>query len=25
MFKHFGRLMEKLKRIKMGFLELGPP
>jgi 23S rRNA pseudouridine2605 synthase len=24
MFKHFGRLVEKLKRIKIGFLELGP-
>src|SRR5438309_7162898 len=23
MFKHFGRLVEKLKRIKIGFLELG--
>lgn len=23
MFKHFGRLVEKLKRIKVGFLELG--
>jgi 23S rRNA pseudouridine2605 synthase len=24
MFKHFGRLVEKLKRIRIGFLELGP-
>jgi len=24
MFKHFGRLVEKLKRVKIGFLELGP-
>jgi pseudouridine synthase len=24
MFKHFGRLVEKLKRTKIGFLELGP-
>ena len=24
MFKHLGRLVEKLKRIKIGFLELGP-
>jgi 23S rRNA pseudouridine2605 synthase len=24
MFKHFGRLVEKLKRIQIGFLELGP-
>lgn len=24
MFKHFGRHVEKLKRIKIGFLELGP-
>jgi len=24
MFKHFGRLVEKLKRIKIGFLDLGP-
>jgi 23S rRNA pseudouridine2605 synthase len=23
MFKHFGRLVEKLKRVKIGFLELG--
>jgi 23S rRNA pseudouridine2605 synthase len=24
MFKHFGRLVEKLKRIRIGFLDLGP-
>jgi 23S rRNA pseudouridine2605 synthase len=24
MFKHFGRLVEKLRRVKVGFLELGP-
>ena len=24
MFKHFGRLVEKLKRVKIGFLELAP-
>ena len=24
MFKHFGRFVEKLKRVKIGFLELGP-
>jgi len=24
MFKHFGRLVEKLKRVRIGFLELGP-
>ena len=24
MFRHFGRLVEKLKRVKIGFLELGP-
>ncbi len=24
MFKHFGRLVEKIKRVKIGFLELGP-
>jgi pseudouridine synthase len=24
MFKHFGRLVEKLKRVKIGPLELGP-
>lgn len=24
MFRHFGRLVEKLRRIKIGFLELGP-
>jgi len=24
MFKHFGRLVEKLRRMKVGFLELGP-
>jgi len=24
MFKHFGRLVEKLKRVQIGFLELGP-
>jgi 23S rRNA pseudouridine2605 synthase len=24
MFKHFGRLVEKLKRVKIGYLELGP-
>jgi 23S rRNA pseudouridine2605 synthase len=24
MFNHFGRLVEKLKRVKIGFLELGP-
>jgi 23S rRNA pseudouridine2605 synthase len=24
MFKHFGRLVEKLKRVKIGFLDLGP-
>jgi 23S rRNA pseudouridine2605 synthase len=24
MFKHFGRLVEKLKRVRVGFLELGP-
>ncbi len=24
MFKHLGRLVEKLKRVKVGFLELGP-
>ena len=24
MFKHFGHLVEKLKRVKIGFLELGP-
>jgi len=24
MFKHFGRLVEKLRRVKIGFLELGP-
>lgn len=24
MFKHLGRLVEKLKRVKIGFLELGP-
>jgi 23S rRNA pseudouridine2605 synthase len=24
MFKHFGRLVEKLKRIRIGFLEIGP-
>ncbi len=23
MFKHFGRLVEKLKRVKIAFLELG--
>jgi len=23
MFKHFGKLVEKLKRVKIGFLELG--
>jgi 23S rRNA pseudouridine2605 synthase len=23
MFKHFGRLVEKIKRVKIGFLELG--
>jgi 23S rRNA pseudouridine2605 synthase len=23
MFKHFGRLVEKLKRVRIGFLELG--
>ena len=23
MFKHFGRLVEKLKRIRIGFLDLG--
>jgi 23S rRNA pseudouridine2605 synthase len=23
MFKHFGRLVEKLKRVKIGFLDLG--
>ena len=23
MFKHFGRLVEKLRRVKIGFLELG--
>ena len=23
MFKHFGHLVEKLKRVKIGFLELG--
>jgi pseudouridine synthase len=24
MFRHFGRLVEKLRRVKIGFLELGP-
>jgi 23S rRNA pseudouridine2605 synthase len=24
MFKHFGRLVEKLKRLRVGFLEMGP-
>ncbi len=24
MFKHFGRLVEKLRRVRIGFLELGP-
>jgi 23S rRNA pseudouridine2605 synthase len=24
MFKHFGRLVEKLKRVRIGFLDLGP-
>jgi 23S rRNA pseudouridine2605 synthase len=24
MFKHFRRLVEKLRRVKIGFLELGP-
>ncbi len=24
MFRHFGRLVEKLKRVKIGFLDLGP-
>jgi 23S rRNA pseudouridine2605 synthase len=24
MFKHFGVMVEKLKRVKIGFLELGP-
>ena len=24
MFKHFGKMVEKLKRVKIGFLELGP-
>jgi 23S rRNA pseudouridine2605 synthase len=24
MFKHFGKLVEKLRRVKIGFLELGP-
>ena len=24
MFKHFGRLVEKLKRVRIGPLELGP-
>lgn len=24
MFRHFGRLVEKLKRVRIGFLELGP-
>lgn len=24
MFKHYGRLVEKLRRVKIGFLELGP-
>jgi 23S rRNA pseudouridine2605 synthase len=24
MFKHFGRLVEKLRRVKIGFLEMGP-
>lgn len=24
MFKHFGRLVEKLRRVKVGFLDLGP-
>jgi len=24
MFKHFGRMVEKLKRVKIGFLEMGP-
>ncbi len=24
MFKHFGKLVEKLRRVKVGFLELGP-
>jgi 23S rRNA pseudouridine2605 synthase len=23
MFRHFGRLVEKLRRVKIGFLELG--
>jgi 23S rRNA pseudouridine2605 synthase len=23
MFKHFGRLVEKLKRVQIGFLEMG--
>ena len=23
MFKHFGRLVEKLRRVRIGFLELG--
>jgi 23S rRNA pseudouridine2605 synthase len=23
MFKHFGRLVEKLKRVRIGFLDLG--
>ena len=25
MFKHFGRLVEKLRRVKIGFLELDLP
>ena len=25
MFKHFGRLVEKLRRVKIGFLELDVP
>ena len=24
MFKYFGKLVEKLRRVKIGFLELGP-
>jgi 23S rRNA pseudouridine2605 synthase len=24
MFKHFGRLVEKLKRVRIDFLDLGP-
>jgi 23S rRNA pseudouridine2605 synthase len=24
MFKHLGRLVEKLRRVRIGFLELGP-